>query len=670
MFRMSVIVSMLAASAVSAADRRIPFWPNAVPEAIHAAVDGQAALESVRSLGRFHRVHGSPGFAAAADWVRDQVLIAGLADAEVEHFPSDGTTRYAHFRSYLGWDGREGRLDEVSPRAHPIARFPELPVALADYSQDADVTAELVDVGAGASAKDYEGREVKGRILLASGPLPLVHRLAVEERGALGFLSDFPNQTTAWSGDDPDLVRWGHLSPYQVKNRFAFMLSKRQSRDYRARLAAGEKITLRAMVRGQMKAATLDVVSATIPGADPSAGEVVLTAHLCHQSAGANDNASGSAAILEVARTLSRAIASGTIPKPRLTIRFLWTPEIAGAQAWLARHPDLAVRIVGGIHMDMVGTLLAVAHSTFHLSRTAASTPHVLDDIGQAFFDEVVAASARHAERGGDGYQGIVTPGASRDVFLGDIRPIELGSDHEVFSAAGWNIPMLYFHDWPDVTIHTNKDQPENLDATKLGRVTYLGAGIAYTLAALPETEAPKLVAMAQASAAKDLAQARLRAALSDGARDGEIAMREAVAVNEAKLVSIERRWPSTAAPARDLATWLKTEPLMVASGDARDARVPVRDPGIRGPLGVYYYDHFTEALAARSVSESTLPSLPALDGMDAGLMEYEALNLADGRRSVAEIRDVLTGRYAPVPLNFVAICFERLARAGIVTWR
>jgi hypothetical protein len=36
---------------------------------------------------------------------------------------------------------------------------------------------------------------------------------------------------------------------------------------------------------------------------------------------------------------------------------------------------------------------------------------------------------------------------------------------------------MVYFHDWPDVTIHTNKDQPENLDATKLGRVAYAGRG-------------------------------------------------------------------------------------------------------------------------------------------------------------------------------------------------
>jgi len=446
------------------------------------------------------------------------------------------------------------------------------------------------------------------------------------------------------------------------------MLSKRQSREYRDRLRAGERITLHAFVRGQMKAATLDVVSATIPGTDPAAGEVVLTAHLCHQSAGANDNASGSATILEVARTLSRAIASGAIPKPRLTIRFLWTPEIAGSQAWLARHPDLAARIVGGIHMDMVGTLLAITHSTFHLSKTAASVPHVLDDIGQAFFDEVVAASAQHAERGGDGYKGFVTPGGSRDSFLGDVREVEMGSDHEVFEAAGWSVPMLYFHDWPDVTIHTNKDQPENLDATKLGRVTYLGAGIAYTLAALPDVEAPRLLAVARASAEKDLAQARLRQSLSSDARDGALAVRESVARTGVRLTTIAARWPSTANAVRDLNARVKGEAVVVAANADRDPRIPVRNPEIRGPLGVYYYDHFSESLASMGVTEASLPRVPALEAGNAEVLEYESLNLADGERSVSEIRDTLSGRYSPVPIAFVVANFERWARAGIVT--
>ncbi|NGZ88403.1 DUF4910 domain-containing protein [Duganella aceris] len=666
----SLLIVLFAAAAADAAERRIPFWPDAVPAAIQAEVDGQAALESVRALGRFHRVHGSPGYAAAAGWVREQALAAGMRDAVVEHFPSDGNTRYAHFRSYLGWDARSARLDEVSPQLRPVARFPELPVALADYSQNADVKATLVSVGGGAAAADYEGRDVKGKLVLASGPLPLVHKLAVEERGALGILSDYPNQTTAWSGDDPDLVRWGHLSPYQTKNSFAFMLSKRQANGYRARLAAAEQVTLHAVVQARMTPAALDVVSATIPGTDPSAGEVVLTAHLCHQSAGANDNASGSAAILQVARALNRAIQSGAIARPRLTIRFLWTPEIAGSQAWLASHPE--IKIVGGIHMDMVGALLGATHSTFHLSRTAQTLPHVLNDIGKAFFDEISKASAQYAERGGDAYAGFAAPGGSRDVFLGDMRAVELGSDHEVFQAAGWGVPMLYFHDWPDTTIHTNKDQPENLDATKLGRVTYLGAGIAYTLAALPDNEAARLLTLARYDGEQELAQARLRMALGDDPRDGALAVREALAMQRARLRTVAQRWPATAKVADAWADQLTTQTvsLPAASAGAGDARVPVPAAAIRGPLNVYYYDHFNATLAERNISAGSLPAMPELTEGDAELILYEAMNLADGKRSIAEIRDILTGRYAAVPQALIATHFDRLARAGIVSWR
>src|SRR5206468_9734126 len=101
-----------------------------------------------------------------------------------------------------------------------------------------------------------------------------------------------------------------------------------------------------ARVRATMAPASFDVLTATIPGTEPAGREIILTAHLCHESAGANDNASGSAAIFEVARALQAAIAKGTLPKPRLTIRFAWFPEIAGSQAWLVRHPEVVKRLV------------------------------------------------------------------------------------------------------------------------------------------------------------------------------------------------------------------------------------------------------------------------------------------------------------------------------------
>ena len=102
------------------------------------------------------------------------------------------------------------------------------------------------------------------------------------------------------------------------------MLSKRQADAYRARIRNGERVTLRAHVRARMLPASYDVVNATIAGSDANAGEVVLTAHLCHQSAGANDNASGTAALIELARTYAPTSGPGRIKLP-YTLLFLST---------------------------------------------------------------------------------------------------------------------------------------------------------------------------------------------------------------------------------------------------------------------------------------------------------------------------------------------------------
>jgi hypothetical protein len=314
--------------------------------------------------------------------------------------------------------------------------------------------------------------------------------------------------------------------------------------------------------------------------------------------------------------------------------------------------------------MDMVGGLLATTRGTFHLSRSAESLPHVVNVVAQAFFDDVEAVSARHAERGGLPADGLVWPPGSREAFLGDVRDLELGSDHEVFEESSFGVPMVYFHDWPDVTIHTNKDQPENLDATKLGRVAYLGAGIAWTLAALPESEAGRLLAVTRAAAEDRLRAAELRAELLGDDPDKALFPREAALVGGALVRSVGALWPGVAraageAEGRLLVRSPRTKPLA-----GRDARVPVRSADVRGPLGVYYYDHLEETLGPLA-SEPALLAEPRGD-----LLAYECLNLVDGRRSVAEIRDVLSGRYDPVPLPAVSEYLDLLARAKVVSWR
>jgi hypothetical protein len=236
-----------------------------------------------------------------------------------------------------------------------------------------------------------------------------------------------------------------------------------------------------------------------------------------------------------------------------------------------------------------------------------------------------------------------------------------MGSDHEVFEEASFHVPMVYFHDWPDVTIHTNKDQPENLDSTKLGRVAYLGAGIAWTLAALPDAEAPRLRALVSAHAAERLAQARARGVGDPG--NARLFEREAIQEGLDTLQSVAALFPSR--PFAAAADEPRLPEATVDAARSRDRRIPVRSPEVRGPLGVYYYDHLTEVLGA-GVKTST-----ALSGREHGeVLSFEALNLVDGNRTVSDIRDILTGRYERVTVSEVAEYLDLLGRAKVISWR
>ena len=84
------------------------------------------------------------------------------------------------------------------------------------------------------------------------------------------------------------------------------------------------------------------------------------------------------------------------------------------------------------------------------------------------------------------------------------------------------------------------------------------------------------------------------------------------------------------------------------------------RNPAIVGPLDVYYYDYFADIPGA-DLSKTALA-----EREDGDVIAYEAFNLADGKRSVSEIRDIL-GRYGAAPLPAVAAYFDVLARAGAV---
>src|SRR5258708_15173154 len=119
------------------------------------------------------------------------------------------------------------------------------------------------------------------------------------------------------------------------------MVSLKTGRGMKEKLASGEQIRLRAVVKAGQHPGFYEVVTATIPGADAKLKEeeIAFSCHLDHQRPGANDNASGCATILEVARTLQKLMTEGKLTRPARTIRFIFPPEIEGSMALLTSPP-------------------------------------------------------------------------------------------------------------------------------------------------------------------------------------------------------------------------------------------------------------------------------------------------------------------------------------------
>ncbi len=166
---------------------------------------------------------------------------------------------------------------------------------------------------------------------------------AVTQRGALGVVTTWSvpgfDAANRLPGDFPSQVGWSGIqaAPAGQPGRFAFLISSRRAQEVKALMKRGP-IRVRAAVDAELAPGSLDIVSGLIPGTAAGGEEVVISAHLDHHKPGANDNASGSAAILEMARTMRNLIEAKRLPPPQRTIRFLWVPEYSGTWAWFSRH--------------------------------------------------------------------------------------------------------------------------------------------------------------------------------------------------------------------------------------------------------------------------------------------------------------------------------------------
>ena len=465
------VVGLLAPPRATAQEREDrTLLTQAQMTAIINEVSGERAMHHVLELVPYQRVR--PPEEYAGPYRESRVIAAfakeyGFSNVSIETFGSTAMTSQP----------TRGELWMTAPKNVKLFDIHDIALALASTNANGDISADLIDVGAGRP-QDFEGKEVKGQFVLSSGATGAVYTQAVQ-RGALGVLGvsaigyqravDFPNQIVSSTVNaQPGTVAWS-VTP-EVRHNLAALLVR------------GEKITIRSITMSVQVPNRQEYVHAEIPGDGSTTQEVAISGHLYEGliKQGANDDNSGCALILEIGRAYVKLIAEGKLPRPKRTINFQFVPEISGTNAYLNAHPEKKKAIIGTLNFDMEAIRIAMSRSFWVLQRTPDTFPSYLNDIAQSMMEYIADISRERVRfrRSLSGYaptQPVESPRGSKDAFYIKIDKHYGSSDHVTYMQHG--IPAVMFITWPDMWYHSSEDTPDKQDPTQYKRAAAVGLG-------------------------------------------------------------------------------------------------------------------------------------------------------------------------------------------------
>lgn len=645
---------------------------------------GDVAYHHILDLAPYERDRRSEeysGLFIESAYVSGKLNEYGLEGVEVELLGKTQT-----------WDGVSASLWEVSPKTAKIADYRDLAAILAQGSRSAHVTAELVWVGRG-TRQEIESVDLKGKIAVTEASGSSVHNLAVPA-GAVGVISYYSPRPLKDPIQIPNAsIRGGDNATFCIN------LPPRDGYALRDRLLRGEKITVKADIETTTEETEIEVPTCVIKGTDPDAGEVILSAHLFegYVKLGANDNTSGSAALIEVARTLNDLINDGLLPRPKRTIRFIWVPEFQGSMPWAVKHKDILANTLCNFNLDMVGLWLSKSESVYCMHRTTMGNPHYLNDVAESYYHYMGATNRGFVATGvgrPDATKPVYSMTGSRDPFYYSINAHYGSSDHEVFNDWGVQVPGIIMITWPDNYYHTSGDRPEICDPTQLHRAIVIAAASAYTIAGADENMAIKIASEVASNAEKRMSlKMRYDLAQLNGASEEEfkdlyrtaVFNQDALLNNEtATLATVMELAPSSALLdeyVKSLQASLKT--VRAANGKNIDASMKAK-AATSGYAPVKVELSAEEKAASKIFPHSTskvkeygygvLRSIPAELAAKYGIrLTYsaEVAKLASyGKNSVLDIKKMLDAQFPDSDsLESVMKYIELLKEAGLLEY-
>ncbi len=398
-----------------------------------------------------------------------------------------------------------------------------------------DTTARLVYVGNGWSnpkegIDPYEEVEVEGKILVVQRGFPKqVQEMGLPQAEQAGWIS--PERNAELHGavailrvDPADMERLERLARFWSQRRIVEgleqasrvpvlvvaypvlealfegerisaqeLVQRAESNDPAPPFALSQNKAIRIKLTVQSKEETARSVLAIAEGSDPIVKNeyVSVGAHLDHVGVGrpdsrgdpiyngADDNGSGSVALLELAEAL------GTGPRPKRSVLFLWyageEEGLLGSRLFVERPTVPLENIIVNINLDMVGRSRE-PNDTKPQNRLL-SAPDEVYVIGPRVASPDLGAVL---ERVNNGYLRLKL----NPLYDDKDHPEQLFYRSDQLSFILKGIPALFFFTGLHEDYHRPSDEVDKIDFEKIARITRTVLGVIWELADAPERPA------------------------------------------------------------------------------------------------------------------------------------------------------------------------------------
>jgi aminoglycoside 3-N-acetyltransferase len=354
-------------------------------------IDPDWLMETTRQLWQIELGQTFRNYRQSAEFAEGLLKRQGLSDVKRVTFPADGKSTFFEAITPIGWDANVGRLEAVNclqnfsdPVLADMQRHPFHLLKGSTATPPEGIVTRLI-----TEQQMYNGADVRGKMVLLNADMaPKYSLAAMVELGAIGFVSDYlPSRYVTpdgihWANGTTPGSHWHNAAedfPY-----FGFMVTPRMG-DIIRRVANTNKLMVKALSDGRRFESTVDVVTGVIPGRQKM--EFWLQAHLYEPLP--DDNSSGAAAAVAIAKAIADLAAAGKIAKPEFTIRVVLGMEFYGFAAYASLlGKDVPNKVIGAINLDGFPHVHGCTHASMDAS--PAGSPFFGDYMFKQLFDNCV----------------------------------------------------------------------------------------------------------------------------------------------------------------------------------------------------------------------------------------------------------------------------------------